>query len=99
MNSQLYAVLPFELFKHVLESPKLPASGDQERFAFGKAVVAERKRRASSAAPGGAASAAVFEETVVLAFGGGPSASGVASNVNVMRKPRRKPLWKVGGGA
>jgi hypothetical protein len=62
----VYAVLPFELFKSVLESPNLGSGegntlSDQTRFNLAKKCIAERKKAAALAAPG-----AEFEETVVL---------------------------------
>ena len=91
----VYAVLPFELFKAVLESSNLGAGeggglSDQTRFNLAKKCIAERKKAAAAAAPG-----AEFEETVVLAFGG---ASAGASNVSIVRKPKQtRKLWKVNG--
>lgn len=91
----VYSVLPFELFKSVLESHSLGSGegnnlSDQTRFNLAKKCIAERKKAAAVAAPG-----TDFEETVVLAFGG---ASAGASNVSVVRKPKQnRKLWKVNG--
>lgn len=91
----IYAVLPFELFKSVLESSNLGSGegsnlSDQTRFNLAKKCIAERKKAAALAAPG-----TDFEETVVLAFGG---ASAGASNVSIVRKAKQtRKLWKVNG--
>ncbi|KAK9897804.1 hypothetical protein P389DRAFT_169819 [Cystobasidium minutum MCA 4210] len=92
---RVYAVLPFEMFKSVLESSSLGSTdggtlSDQTRFNLAKKCIAERKKAAASAAPG-----ADFEETVVLAFGGAPAG---ASNVSIVRKAKQsRKLWKVNG--
>ncbi|KAL1756522.1 hypothetical protein FB107DRAFT_261068 [Schizophyllum commune] len=80
---QIFAQVPFELFKSAVESPTFQIGSDQARFKFAKDTIEVRKRTNPRAA--GA------EETVVLAFGGG----GGGSAVHVARKLRKKPLWKV----
>ncbi|QRV86199.1 hypothetical protein RhiJN_14217 [Ceratobasidium sp. AG-Ba] len=78
----VYTQLPFETLKHAIESPAFPASSDQVRFRFAKAVIAQRKQATTGT-----------EESVVLAFGGSESGSAV----HVTRKTKKKQLWKVGG--
>ena len=78
----IYSQLPFDTLKQAIESTAFPASSDQVRFRFAKAVIAQRKQAAAGT-----------EESVVLAFGG--SASGSA--VHITRKSKKKQLWKVGG--
>jgi hypothetical protein len=79
----IYARLPFELFKDAVESPAFPIGSDQARFKFAKAAVALRKQQGISRDS---------EETVVLAFGG---AGGSTSAVHITRKLKKRPLWKV----
>ena len=91
----IYSVLPFDLFKKVLESPALgegegDSLSDQTRFGLAKKCVSERKKLSA-----GSSGQQEFEETVVLAFGGG---TGGASNVNIVRKPKQiRKLWKASG--
>ncbi|KAK4684725.1 hypothetical protein P7C73_g5441, partial [Tremellales sp. Uapishka_1] len=83
---QLYARLPFDLFKSSTESPDFPIHSMQERFAFAKKVVAQRKKLSGVAGPG------QMEESVVLAVGG------EGMEVHITRKQKRRTaLWKVEG--
>jgi hypothetical protein len=81
---QIYARVPFEMFKAAVESPSFQIGSDQSRFKFAKDAIEIRKR--------GVARGSGAEETVVLAFGGGNFG---ASAVHVTRKMRKRPLWKV----
>ncbi|KAM0756437.1 hypothetical protein T439DRAFT_376628 [Meredithblackwellia eburnea MCA 4105] len=56
---EVSAVLPFELFKDLMEGSDLAIPTDMERFKFAKQCVAERRRRAGNSE---------FEESVVLQF-------------------------------
>lgn len=81
----LYSTLPFELFKRCVESPDLAIQSKQDRFAFAKKVIAQRKK---------AVAATGMEEIAVLAFKGGDD----GMEVHVTRKPKRKTaLLKVEG--
>ncbi|KAG8989106.1 hypothetical protein FRB95_001843 [Tulasnella sp. JGI-2019a] len=79
---RIYSVLPFDVFKHAVESPAFPVGTDQARFQFVKGVIAARKKT-----QGGRDA----EESVVLAFG----KTDGGSAVHVTRKMKKKPLWKV----
>jgi len=80
---QVFANVPFDLFKSAVESPTFLNGSDHTRFRFAKDAIEYRKK---GIARGQA------EETVVLAFGG----SGLGgSNVHVTRKMRKRNLWKV----
>jgi hypothetical protein len=81
---QIYATVPFEMFKAAVESPNFQIGSDQTRFKFAKDCVEIRKR--------GITRGTGAEETVVLAFGGSNFG---ASAVHVTRKLRKRPLWKV----
>jgi len=81
---QVFARVPFDLFKAAVESPTFQIGSDQARFKFAKEAIEMRKR--------GIARGQGAEETVVLAFGGGNFGG---SAVHVTRKLRRRPLWKV----
>ncbi|KAF7796748.1 hypothetical protein EIP86_007931 [Pleurotus ostreatoroseus] len=81
---QIYARVPFDLFKTAVESPTFQIGSDQARFKFAKDAIELRKR--------GIARGQGAEETVVLAFGGGNFGG---SAVHVTRKLRKRPLWKV----
>ncbi|KAI0071813.1 hypothetical protein K474DRAFT_1651973 [Panus rudis PR-1116 ss-1] len=81
---QVFARVPFDLFKTAVESPSFRIGSDQARFKFAKDAIELRKR---DVARGQGA-----EETVVLAFG---SSSPSGSSVLVTRKLRKRPLWKV----
>ncbi|KAH9929649.1 hypothetical protein B0H21DRAFT_781135 [Amylocystis lapponica] len=81
---QVYARVPFDLFKAAIESPTFQIGSDQTRFKFAKDAIELRKR--------GLARGQGAEETVVLAFGGNNFGG---SAVHVTRKLRRRPLWKV----
>jgi len=80
---RVYTLLPFDIFKHAVESPALPVGvgGDQARFRFAKEAIAARKKQ-----KGGR-----DEESVVLAFG----KTDGGSAVHVARKMKKRPLWKV----
>lgn len=80
---QVFARVPFDLFKTAVESPTFQIGSDQARFKFAKDAIELRKR--------GVARGQGAEETVVLAFGGGFGGSAV----HVTRKLRKRPLWKV----
>lgn len=81
----VYAALPYELFKSCVESPDFPIEAMQERFAFAKKVVAARKKGATASG---------MEESVVLAV----KDDGDGMGVHVTRKPKRaRQLWKVEG--
>jgi len=79
---QIYARVPFEMFRAAVESPTFSIGTDQARFKFAKDAIELRKRGVARGA----------EETVVLAFGQGNFGS---SAVHVTRKMRKRPLWKV----
>ena len=81
-----YAQLPFDLFKLCVEHPSLPITPTQNRFAFAKKAIAQRKK---------AASAAQMEENVVLAVGD------EHGTVHVTQRPKRSrtALFKVEGPA
>lgn len=81
---QIYARVPFDLFKAAVESPTFQIGSDQARFKFAKDAIELRKR--------GIARGQGAEETVVLAFGGSNFGG---SAVHVTRKLRKRPLWKV----
>jgi len=79
---RVYSRLPFDFFKHAIESPSFPIGSDQARFKFAKSAIARRKQAAGRDA----------EESVVLAFGGvGDSGSAV----HITRKLKKRSLWKV----
>ncbi|KAG2020771.1 hypothetical protein CC2G_006076 [Coprinopsis cinerea AmutBmut pab1-1] len=80
---QVYAQVPFEMFKSAVESPTFNIGPDQDRFAFAKAAIELRKRGIARGT----------EEAVVLAFGANSSTGGSA--VHITRKTRRRQLWKV----
>jgi len=79
---RIYAVLPFDVFKHAVESPAFPIGSDQARFRFAKDAIAARKKTLTGRDS---------EESVVLAFG----KSDGGSAVHITRKMKRRPLWKV----
>ncbi|KAH6918997.1 hypothetical protein BKA70DRAFT_1417002 [Coprinopsis sp. MPI-PUGE-AT-0042] len=81
---QVYAQVPFELFKTAVESPTFNIGSDQARFKFAKDAIELRKRGIARGSG---------EETVVLAFGGNSLGT---SAVHVTRKTRKRQLWKVG---
>lgn len=82
-----YVPLPFDLFKLCVESPDLPIPFMQDRFAFAKRAIAQRKKRA-------AGQGAQMEESVVLAL----RDDGDGMGVQITRKPKRsRALWKVEG--
>lgn len=81
-----YVPLPFELFKHCVESPELPIPFMQDRFAFAKRAIAARKKRSTGQA------GPQMEESVVLAL----RDDGDGMGVQITRKPKRsRALWKV----
>jgi len=81
---RIYSILPFDVFKHAVESPMFPVGpgNEQARFNFAKEAITLRK---NNKAGHGA------EESVVLAFG---KAEG-GSAVHITRKMKKRPLWKV----
>ncbi|KAI1788485.1 hypothetical protein LXA43DRAFT_1025341 [Ganoderma leucocontextum] len=81
---QVFARVPFDLFKAAVESPTFQLGSTHSRFKFAKDAIELRKQ---SIARGQGA-----EETVVLAFGGSLTQS---TGVLVTRKLRRRQLWKV----
>ncbi|KAI0350076.1 hypothetical protein OH77DRAFT_1101284 [Trametes cingulata] len=81
---QVFARVPFDLFKAAIESPSFQLGSVHSRFKFAKDAIELRKQ--------GIARGTGAEETVVLAFGGNTSQSG---GVLVTRKLRRRQLWKV----
>ncbi|WVQ78754.1 hypothetical protein IAT38_000841 [Cryptococcus sp. DSM 104549] len=82
-----YAHLPYALFKFCVESPNVPIPSLQERFAFAKRVIAQRKKLAA-ASPG-----PQMEESAVLAFRGGDG-----MEVHVTRRPKKgRQYFKVEG--
>ncbi|KAI0831762.1 hypothetical protein BC628DRAFT_1415268 [Trametes gibbosa] len=81
---QVFANVPFDLFKAAIESPTFQLGSVHSRFKFAKDAIELRKQ---NIARGTGA-----EETVVLAFGGNTNTSG---GVLVTRKLRRRQLWKV----
>ncbi|WVQ94718.1 hypothetical protein IAU59_001798 [Kwoniella sp. CBS 9459] len=91
----VYSKLPYELFKALIENPELPIQSMQDRFAFAKRVIAQRKKVAASttAATANGNNGPPMEESVVLAFKGGEG-----MEVHVTRKPKKsRALWKVEG--
>ena len=89
-----FTMLPFELFKSLLEDGSFTIlGGDQERFGFAKKMIVSRRKRAlanASASGSAGAKAQVPVENVVLRFGGG-----TGSSVHVTRKTQARTLWKV----
>ncbi|EJF62589.1 hypothetical protein DICSQDRAFT_135558 [Dichomitus squalens LYAD-421 SS1] len=83
---QVFARVPFDLFKAAVESPTFQLGSTHSRFKFAKDAIELRKQ---SIARGQGA-----EETVVLAFGGSSTQS---TGVLVTRKLRKRQLWKVNG--
>ncbi|KAG9318870.1 hypothetical protein JVU11DRAFT_977 [Chiua virens] len=81
---RIFSLVPFDMFKAVVESPTFQIGSDHCRFQFAKDAIELRKR--------GIARGHGSEETVVLAFGGGHMSG---SAVHVTRKMRKRPLWKV----
>ncbi|CAL1703680.1 unnamed protein product [Somion occarium] len=81
---QIFARVPFDMFKAAIESPTFQIGSDQARFRFAKDAIEARKRGIARGQG---------EETVVLAFGGSNNLSGSA--VHVTRKLRKRTLWKV----
>ncbi|KZT11631.1 uncharacterized protein LAESUDRAFT_809521 [Laetiporus sulphureus 93-53] len=81
---QVFARVPFDLFKAAVESPTFQIGSDQARFKFAKDAIELRKQ--------GIARGHGAEETVVLAFGGSNFGG---SAVHITRKLRKRPLWKV----
>ncbi|KAI6005476.1 hypothetical protein EDD15DRAFT_2425249, partial [Pisolithus albus] len=81
---QIFALVPFDMFKAAVESPAFQIGSDQTRFKFAKDAIELRKK--------GIARGRGAEETVVLAFGGSDMGE---SAVHVTRKIRKRPLWKV----
>ncbi|KAI0806971.1 hypothetical protein C8Q74DRAFT_1188230 [Fomes fomentarius] len=81
---QVFARVPFDLFKAAIESPAFQLGSTHSRFKFAKDTIEARKQGIARGA----------EETVVLAFGGAASQS---TGVLVTRKLRRRQLWKVNG--
>ncbi|KAI0668535.1 hypothetical protein C8Q78DRAFT_1047693 [Trametes maxima] len=81
---QVFARVPFDLFKAAVESPTFQLGSVHSRFKFAKDAIELRKQ--------GVARGTGAEETVVLAFGGNTTQSG---GVLVTRKLRRRQLWKV----
>ncbi|ORY23436.1 hypothetical protein BCR39DRAFT_549296 [Naematelia encephala] len=81
----IFTRLPFELFQLTLESPLFPIDNIQQRFAFAKKAIAQRKKLAG---------ASTMDEAVVLAMKGG-----AGMEVHITRKPKnkRQALWKVEG--
>ncbi|WVQ74493.1 hypothetical protein IAR50_004094 [Cryptococcus sp. DSM 104548] len=81
-----YSLLPYELFKSLVESPDLPITSPQDRFSFAKKVLAQRKKTAVAGTP-------QMEENVVLAFRGGEG-----MEVHVTRRPKKgRTYYKVEG--
>ncbi|POY76585.1 hypothetical protein BMF94_0174 [Rhodotorula taiwanensis] len=97
---EVLKLLPFDLFKRIIEDSKFQVPSDMDRFNFAKKVVAARKQyfHATASPPGtpaaNAAAPTEFEEAVVMQFGSGAGGPG-SSAVNVLRKPRKPTLWKV----
>ncbi|PIL30513.1 hypothetical protein GSI_07213 [Ganoderma sinense ZZ0214-1] len=81
---QVFARVPFDLFKAAVESPTFQLGSTHSRFKFAKDAIELRKQ--------GIARGQGAEETVVLAFGGSSTQS---TGVLVTRKLRRRQLWKV----
>ncbi|CDO74879.1 hypothetical protein BN946_scf185004.g29 [Trametes cinnabarina] len=81
---QVFARVPFDLFKAAIESPTFQLGSVHSRFKFAKDAIELRKQ--------GIARGTGAEETVVLAFGGNNNSSG---GVLVTRKTRKRQLWKV----
>ncbi|KAH9857636.1 hypothetical protein C2E23DRAFT_284595 [Lenzites betulinus] len=80
---QVYARVPFDLFKAAIESPTFQLGTVHSRFKFAKDAIELRKQ--------GIARGTGAEETVVLAFGGASTSGGVL----VTRKLRKRQLFKV----
>nr|ODO02502.1 hypothetical protein L204_01238 [Cryptococcus depauperatus CBS 7855] len=81
-----YSHLPYDLFKSLVESSEFPIASHQDRFAFAKKVIAQRKKTAPSIGP-------QMEENVVLAFRGGEG-----MEVHITRRPKKgRTFFKVEG--
>nr|ODN85210.1 hypothetical protein L203_05162 [Cryptococcus depauperatus CBS 7841] len=81
-----YSHLPYDLFKSLVESSEFPIASHQDRFAFAKKVIAQRKKMAPSSGP-------QMEENVVLAFRGGEG-----MEVHITRRPKKgRTFFKVEG--
>ena len=76
----LFADLPFEWLKRIVESKRFQVPSDLERFAFAKEVLQQRAKMRST---GTTSLIMAGEENVLLAFGGGKSGS---SGVTIVRK-------------
>ncbi|WRT65547.1 uncharacterized protein IL334_002492 [Kwoniella shivajii] len=86
----IFSKLPYELFKSIIESPEIPITSMQDRFAFTKKIIAQRKKIASSSGSGNVGG---MEESVVLAFKGGEG-----MEIHISRKPKKsRQLFKVEG--
>jgi hypothetical protein len=82
--------LPFDLFKTCIEDPSLSLGSDQERFAFAKSTIQQRKKKNAARNLQGQPETPVVVENVVLRFGGGSG-----SKVHITRKSKQRSLWKV----
>ncbi|KAI5454777.1 histone acetyltransferase 1 [Naganishia albida] len=82
--------LPFDLFKTCIEDPILPLGSDQERFAFAKSTIQQRRKRNAARSLQGQPETSSVVENVVLRFGGGSG-----SKVHITRKSKQRSLWKV----
>lgn len=82
----IFVRLPFGILQQAFDSPRLPIPSDQDRFNLAKRIISERKKR--STAQGPIIGIGEFDEHVVLTFGSG-------TNVSIMRKVRRKQVWKI----
>ncbi|KZP20775.1 hypothetical protein FIBSPDRAFT_910974 [Athelia psychrophila] len=80
---QIFAGIPFDMFKAAVEAPTFQIGSDQARFKFAKDAIELRKQTRANG---------MAEETVVLAFGGGNFGG---SAVHVTKKMKKRPLWKV----
>ncbi|KAJ3203040.1 hypothetical protein HDU82_006889 [Entophlyctis luteolus] len=78
----VFAELPFEWLKRVVESAQFDVPSDRERFTFAKDVVALRARKSHIANGSGHLSLA-GEENVLMSFGGSKVGG---SNVTIVRK-------------
>ncbi|KAI8814876.1 hypothetical protein BJ742DRAFT_671260 [Cladochytrium replicatum] len=86
---KLFAELPFEWLKKVVESKAFEVPSDMERYHFAKEVIQHRAR-----ARGPQSTLVAGEENVLLSFGGNKAG---ASGVTIVRKASRLGPAVVGG--
>jgi hypothetical protein len=87
---EIIVQLPFDLFKTCIEDSRLNLGSDQERFAFAKSTIQQRKKKNPARNSQGQPETPSIVENVVLRFGGGSG-----SKVHITRKSKQRSLWKV----